>query len=69
MCPDSTSPHMVLMFNGTITVPSDCLPRRSAAARARARLPRVLRAGVHLGKGIPWFLSLKGSPHHVPRLH
>ena len=49
MCPDSTSPHMVLMFNGTITVPSDCLPRRSAAARARARSPRVLRAGVHLG--------------------
>ena len=37
MCPDSTRPHMVLMFNGTMKVPSDCLPRRSAAARARAR--------------------------------
>ena len=36
MCPDSTRPHMVLMFNGTMKVPSDCLPRRSAAARARA---------------------------------
>ena len=69
MCPDSTSPHMVLMFNGTITVCPQiaCLAGRRRRARARA-LKGVLRAGVHLGKGIPWFLRVEVSPHQVPRL-
>ena len=43
--------------------------RRHARAAARARWWRVLRAGVHLGKGIPWSRRVEVSPHHVPRLH